>query len=223
MTVARPWSSVGLASGYRGNPWVSTARATPFYCTWRSHGRCHGCGHGTCRGSVRGNLRGTNHGNPREYHGSCHGIFHAHLRVNCRGNQRQPKANATAFHDIPRQTSHSKCHGNTRQLPRNSTAVATELPRTPNHRNFHGIPWHSAAFRGIARQFHGYPPMSGNCHRTPRQLPRNSMVIATAISTENNGIPRASAANATAILQYAAIATGLHGNCHGKFTDVKPL
>ena len=81
MTVTIPWSSVGLSTGYRGNPRVSTARATAFHCTWRFHGKCHGCGHGTCRGSVRGNLRGTNHGNPRKYHGNCHGIFHGHVHA----------------------------------------------------------------------------------------------------------------------------------------------
>ena len=36
MTVALPWSSVGRSTGYRGNPRVSTARATAFHCTWRS-------------------------------------------------------------------------------------------------------------------------------------------------------------------------------------------
>ena len=66
VTVALPWSSMGLSTSYRGNPRVSTARATAFRCTWRFHGKCHGCGHGTCRGSVRGKLRGTNHGNPRK-------------------------------------------------------------------------------------------------------------------------------------------------------------
>ena len=81
MTVALPWFSVGLSTGYRGNPRVSTARATAFHCTWRFHGKCHCCGHGTCRGSVRGNLRGTNHGNPRKYHGNCHGIFHGHVHA----------------------------------------------------------------------------------------------------------------------------------------------
>ena len=64
---------VGLSTGYRGNPRVSTARATAFHCTWRFHDECHGCGHGTCRGSVRGNLRHTNHGNPRKYRGHCPG------------------------------------------------------------------------------------------------------------------------------------------------------
>ena len=78
VTVALPWSSVSLSTGYRRNPRVSTARATAFHCTWRFHGKCHGSGHGTCRGSVRGNLGGTNHGNPRKYHGNCHGIFHGH-------------------------------------------------------------------------------------------------------------------------------------------------
>ena len=79
MTVALPWCSVGLSTGYRGNPRVSTARVTAFHCAWRFHGKRHGRGHDTCRGSVRGNLRATNHGNPRKYHGNCHhGIFHGH-------------------------------------------------------------------------------------------------------------------------------------------------
>ena len=76
-----PWSSVGLSTGYRANPRVSTARATAFHCTWRFHGKCYGCGHDTCRGSVRGNLRGTNHGNPQKYHVNCHGVFHGHLHT----------------------------------------------------------------------------------------------------------------------------------------------
>ena len=146
VTVALPWSSVGLSTGYRGNPRVSTARATAFHCTWRFHGKCHGCGHGTCRGSVRGNLRGTNHGNPRKYHGNCHGIFHGHLHVNCRGNPRQLTANATAFdgncHGNPPTASamakRGNCHGIPRLLPR-------QFPRTSNHSNFHGIPRSSAA------------------------------------------------------------------------------
>ena len=81
MTTALSWSSMGLATGYRGNPRVFTARATAFHCTWRFHSKCHGCGHGTCRGCVRGNLRGTRHGNPRKYHGNCHGIFHGHVHA----------------------------------------------------------------------------------------------------------------------------------------------
>ena len=168
MTVALPWSSVSLATSYGGNPRVSTAWATAFYCTWRFHGKCHGCGHGTCRGSVRGNLRSTNHGNPRKYHGNCHGILHGNLHVNCRGNPRQSTANPAAFH--------GKCHGN---------------PPT-------------ASTRAIATELHGC--CHGNFHR--RQT--------TAISTPFRGIPRPSAAIATAILQETAIATAIS-------TDVNPL
>ena len=94
VTVALPWSSVSLATSYGGNPRVSTAWATAFYCTWRFHGKCHGCGHGTCRGSVRGNLRGANHGNPRKYYGNCHGIFRSPTpcRRHCRGSFRCTRA-----------------------------------------------------------------------------------------------------------------------------------
>ena len=44
MTVALPWSSVGLSTGFRGNLRVFTASATAFHYTWRFHGKCHGCG-----------------------------------------------------------------------------------------------------------------------------------------------------------------------------------
>ena len=153
VTAALPWSYVGPAKGYRGNPRVSTARVKAFHCTWRFHGKCHGCGHGTCRGSVRGNLRGTRHGNPRKYHDDCHGISHGHLHINCRGNPRQSTANATAFH--------GNCHGN----PSTASAIA----------------------------------IRGNCHGTPRLLPRH--IPRTSNHSNFHGIPRPSAANATAILQ----------------------
>ena len=113
-------TSVGVATVYRGHPRISTARARAFRCTWRFHVKCHGCGHSTCPGSVRGN-------NLRKYHGNCHGIFYVHLNVNCRGHPRQSTANVTAIlpRQLPRPSSHGKCHGNTRQLPRHSTAIAT--------------------------------------------------------------------------------------------------
>ena len=164
MTVALPWSSVGLATGYRGNPRVSTARATAFHVHGASTASATvGYGHGTCRGSVHDNLRGTCHGKPRKYHGNCHGIFHGHLHVICRGNPRQSTAKATAFpgncHGNPptasAMTIRGNCHGTPRQLPQ-------QFPRTSIHCNFHGKPRHSAAIRG-------------NCHgnfRTPRQSPR---------------------------------------------------
>ena len=149
--------------------------------------------------------------NATAFHGNCHG--------------NPPTASAMAIR--------GNCHGTPRLLPR-------QFPRTSNHSNFHGIPQHSAAIRGNC---HGNPPVSGNCHRTPPQFarmsihcnfhgkPRHAAAIPvnchgnfhgrqpTAVSTENHGIPRPSAAIATAILQYAAIVAELHGN----LTDVKPL
>ena len=73
-------------------------------------------------------------------------------------------------------------------MQRHSTSIATAiLPRQ--------VPWQYAA---IATALHGY--CHGNFHG------RRS----TAISTENRGIPRPSAAIATEI-------SALHGNCHGNF------
>ena len=195
----------GSCHGLPWNPRVSTARVTAFYCTWRFHGKCRGCDHGTCRGSVRGNLCGTNHGNPRKYHGNCHGIFHGHLHVNCRGNPRQSTVKATAFHG----NCHGnppKCHGSTRQLPRNSTAVATAISTDAKPQQFARK---TTAFRGHPRQL---PRQSSDT----RRLKRNSTAIATANSRTPNhcnfhGIPRPS----TAISLPHSAAIG--GNCHGKF------
>ena len=50
---------------------------------------------------------------------------------------------------LPRQSSHGKCHGNTRQLPRNSTAVATTISTDVKPQQF---PRNSAAFCGHPRQ-----------------------------------------------------------------------
>ena len=139
-------------------------------------------------------------------------------------------------------------HGNRRGMPRNSTAIAMailpsamailgnyhgtrwllprQFPRTSNHSNFHGLPWHSMAICGNC---HGNPPTRGNCHGIQGNFHGNFHGRQSpAISTETHGIPRPSSAIATAILQYVAIATELHGNCHGgnchgNFTDVNPL
>ena len=100
-TVALPGSSVGLATGYRGNPRVFTARATAFYCTWPFHGKCHGCGHGTCRGSVRGNLRGTNHTATHE----------------------STTATATAYSMATSTSIAAAIHGNQRRMPRQSSTM----------------------------------------------------------------------------------------------------
>ena len=135
MTVALPWSSVGLSTGYRGNPWVSTANA--FRCTWRFHGKCHGCGHGTCRGSVRGNLSGTNHGNPRKYHGNCHGIFHGHPHA---------VGIAVGLSAVPRPA--VVCRG---CLPWVAVEFAVEFAveiAMATAMGLHGVPLLAAAFRG---------------------------------------------------------------------------
>ena len=184
MTTALPWTSVGVATGYRGNRRVSTARAT-------AHGAstadCHGCGHGTCRGSVRGKLRGTNHVNPRKsaaiataisadvkpqqfprpsaaIRGHCHG--NPLIRGNCHGNPRplsgQISADVNPQHFVRPSAAIDNYHGSPRQLPR-------QFPWTSNHSNFHGHPRQSS---------------------DTRQLPRKSTAIVTAISTEFQGHPR---------------------------------
>ena len=178
MTVALPWSSVGLATGYCGSRRVSTLRDTALRCTLGFHGKCHGCGHGACRGSVRGNLRGTRRGNPRKYHGNCHGIFHDHLHVNRHGIPRQSTTNATAFHfncqgNPPGASGTAiggSCHGTPRQLPR-------QFPRTSIHCNLHGKRRQSAAIRG---NFHGITALHGICHGNFQH---------TAISTANYDFP----------------------------------
>ena len=207
---------MGLATGYRGNPRVSTARATAFHCAMRFHGKCHGCGHGTCRASVRGNLRGSRHVNPRKDHGNCHGIFHGPLHVNCRGKTTAIKGECREIpRQLPRQSSHSKCHGNKRQLPRHSKATATAIA-TPifTGGNLRRFPRQTTAFRGDC---HGN--FRSNCHGNSHgKQPQ----IAAAISTANHGIPRLSAEIATAIFRTprqsaviaTAISTAINGNCH---------
>ena len=131
----------------------------------------------------------------------------------------------TAFRDHPRQLPRQS--SNTWQLPRNSTAIATAaiataISRTSIHCNFHGKPRHSTAIRGNC---HGNPPIPGNFHRTPRQMPRKFHGRqTTAISMENQGhprqlprqssntrqLPRNSTAIATAISR-----TSNHCNFHG--------
>ena len=145
MTVALPWSSVGLSTGYRGNPRVSTARATAFHCTWRFHGKCHGCGHGTCRGSVRGNLRGTSHGNPRKYHGNCHGIFHGHPHA---------VGIVVGLSAVPRPA--VVCRG---CLTWVAVEIAVEITMA-SAMGLHGIPLLAAAFRGAHGMSVGGSPWS---------------------------------------------------------------
>ena len=186
MTTALPWTSVGVATGYRGNRRVSTARAT-------AHGAstadCHGCGHGTCRGSVRGKLRGTNHGNPRKSAAISTAISadvkpqqfprpSAATRGHCHGNppilgnyHESPRQLPRQF---PRTSIHIRGHprplprqsSDTRQLPRKSAAIATAISADVKPQKF---PRPSAAIRGHC---HGNLPILGNHHGSPRQSPR---------------------------------------------------
>ena len=146
MSVAFPWSSVGLATVHHGNPRVSTARATAFRCTWRVHGKCHGCGNGTCRSSVRGNPRGTNHGNPRKYPGNCHGIFHGHHHA---------VGIAVILSIVPWPA--VVCHG---CLPWVAVEINVEIAveiAMASAMSLHGVPLLVAAFRGSPWNIRGSP------------------------------------------------------------------
>ena len=176
MTVALPWSSVGLSTGYRGNPRVSTARATAFHCTWRFHGKCHGCGHGTCRGSVRGNLRGTNHGNSRKYHGNCHGIFHDHLHI---------VGIAVGLSVVPRPA--VVCRG---CLP---WRLPWKLPWLVPSMGLHGVPLLTAAFRGSPWNVRRSPWSVCGSPWSVRGCPWNAVEIAVECRGGPWALPRCSA------------------------------
>ena len=108
-------------------------------------------------------------------HGCCHGI------TTDAKPQEFPR-HSVAFRGFPWHCAAiPRLSSNERQLPPNSTAIATEL-HGDCHGHFHGKQWHSAGIRG---KCHGNPPIRGNCHGTPRQLPRQihgrqTTVISTA-------------------------------------------
>ena len=178
MTVALPWSSVGLATGYRGNPRVSTARATVFHCISRFHGKYHGCGHGACRGSIRGNLRGTNHGNPRNYHGNCHVIFHGHLHA---------VGIAVGLSVVPRLA--VVCRG---CLPWVAMEIAVEIAMT-SAMGLHGVPLLAAAFRGSPWNIRGSPWSVRGSPWSVRGCPWNAAEVAVECRGGPWALPRCSA------------------------------
>ena len=150
MTAALAWTSVGIATGYRGNTRVSTARAM-------AHGAstaCHGCGLGTCRGSVRGKLRVTNHGNPRKSAAIATAIS---ADAEPQQFSRPSAAIATAILRYAAITTEDcgNCHGIFRgsQTIAISTAIRGNPPIHGNchespgncHSKFHGIPRPSTA------------------------------------------------------------------------------
>ena len=190
MTVALPWSSVGLSTGYRGNRRVATARATAVHCTWRFHGKCHGCGHGTCRGSVPGNLRGTNHGNPRKYHGNCHGIFHGHPHA---------VGIAVGLSVVPWPA--VVCRG---CLPWVAVEIAVEIVvdhaveiaveiTMASAMGLHGVPLLAAVFRGSPWNVHGSPWSVRGSPRSVRGCPWNAVEIAVECGGGPWALPRCSA------------------------------
>ena len=152
MTAALPWTSVGVATGYRGNPRVSTARAT-----------AHGAS--TANATVVATARAAvlsvanfvvptvaTHGSPRQLprqfpRTSNHSNFHGHPRP------------------LPRQSS------DTRQLPRKSAAIATAISADVRPQQF---PRPSAA---ILRYTASATEVHGNCHSNFHGIPRPSAAI----------------------------------------------
>ena len=147
MTAALPWTSVGVATGYRGNPRVSTARAT-----------AHGAS--TANATVVATARAAV-------------LSVANSVAPTMATQGSPWQLTRSF---PPTSNHSNFHGR----PRPSAAIATAILRyaaitTETRGNCHGN------FRGrqttaistaIRGNCHGNLPIRGNCHRSPRQLPR---------------------------------------------------
>ena len=172
MTAALAWTSVGIATGYRGNTRVSTARAM-------AHGAstaCHGCGLGTCRGSVRGKLRVTNHGNPRKSAAIATAIS---ADAEPQQFSRPSAAIATAILRYAAMATEVRgsCHGNStdvkpQQFSRPSaailryTAIATKVPAIATA--------NSTAFRGHPRQLNynvnrrQFTCNHGSCNGNPR-------------------------------------------------------
>ena len=152
MTAALPWTSMGVATDYRGNPRVSTARAT-------AHGAstAHATVVATARAAVLSVANSVvptmaTHGSPRQLprqfpRTSNHSNFDGHP---------QP---------LPRQSS------DTRQIPRKSAATATAISADVKPQQF---PRPSAAILrhpGIVTQVHG------NCHSNFYGILRPSVAI----------------------------------------------
>ena len=117
-----------------------------------------------------------------------------------------------------------KCHGNFRGCP--TTAISTAIRghchgNPPIRGNYHESP------RQLPRQFprtsihsnfHGHPRPLPRQSSDARQLPRKSAAIATAISADVK--PQQFPRPSAAILRYTAIATEVHHSCHRKFYGI---
>ena len=131
-------------------------------------------------------FHGKGHGS-WHFHGKYHGCGHGTCRGSVRGKLRGTK------------------HGN----PRKSAAIATAVSADVKPPQF---PRPSAAIRGHC---HSNPPIRGNYHGSPRQLPRQ--FPQTSNHRNFHGHPRPSAAIATGTFRYSAITTEVRGNHHGNF------
>ena len=127
-----PWSSVGLATGYRGKSRVSTARPPGFHCP------CASTASATVVAMAQpavlsmapavefamatyGSTAATATASPMVTSTSIAAIATA-FNGNCHGNS--PTSIATAIHGDPRQLPRN-CHVNRRQLPRQLTRQST--------------------------------------------------------------------------------------------------
>ena len=174
--------------------------------------------------------RGNDHGTSVDSHGCCHGLPWKSAGFPGKGHD------SWCFHRKCHGCGHGTCggsvrgklHGTNHGNPRKSSANATAISANVKPQR---LPRPSAAICGHC---HGNPPILGNYHRSPRQLPRQ--FPRTSIhnnfhghprplprqSSDTRQLPRKSAVIATAISadvkpQHFAIRGNppIHGNCHG--------
>ena len=119
MTTALPWTSAGVAAGYRRNPRVSTASATD-HGTPRQMPRFS---HGTRRSSVGGKLGRINHGNPAAV------AISTDFRGRCHGNAAITPEVREIVGQFPRHFPRTSSQRNFHDHPRPSAAIAKAIPR----------------------------------------------------------------------------------------------
>ena len=147
MTAALPWTSAGVDTSYRGNPRVSTARAT-------THGAstANATVVATARAAVLSVAR-----NPWYQHGNA--------RKSAAIARQFPRTSNGHPRPLPRPSS------DTRQLPRKSAAIAAAISADVKPQQF---PRPSAVilrYKANAAEIHG------NCHSILHGIPRPSMSI----------------------------------------------
>ena len=152
MTAALPWTSMGVATDYRGNPRVSTARAT-------AHGAstAHATVVATARAAVLSVANSVvptmaTHGRPRQL-----------------PRQFPRTSNHSNFHGHPQQL--SRHSSDTWQLPRKSAAIATAILADVKPQQFPRPPAVILRYAAIATDVHG------NCHSNFHGIPQLSAAI----------------------------------------------